>query len=105
MMKKIFLISLIFLSFWIIGCSHTINSYSKGVGVEVTWNPDSFVPSGRVGFFEFLFSMTRENSHVRFNSNEGMDFGFFSCIGSILSLFSKEVPPAMSNNIGTVVEI
>ena len=103
-MKKIALLVSLLLVLVISGCSHTINSYSKGVGVEVTWNPDSFVPSGRVGFFEFLFSMTRENAHVRFNSNAGMDFGFFSSIASIFSMF-KETPPALSNNIGTVVEI
>jgi hypothetical protein len=102
-MKKITLMVFV-LTFLLCGCSHTINSYSKGVGAEITWNPDSFVPSGRFGFYEFLFSMSRENSHTRFNSNAGIDFGFFSGIKSIFSLFSKE-PPAMSNNIGTVVEI
>lgn len=103
-MKKMILTTSLFLVLVICGCSHTINSYSKGVGVEVTWNPDSFVPSGRVGFFEFLFSMTRENAHVRFNSNAGMDFGFLNSIASIFNMF-KENPPALSNNIGTVVEI
>ena len=103
-MKRIIFVVVMVSVLMMNGCSHTINSYSKGVGVEVTWNPDSFVPSGRVGFFEFLFSMTRENAHVRFNSNAGMDFGFFSGIASIFNMF-KETPPALSNNIGTVVEI
>ena len=105
-MKRIIFVMIMIIAVVIIGsgCSHTINSYSKGVGAEVAWNPVSFVPSARVGVFEFLFSMTRENSHVRFNSNTGMDFGFFNNMTNFISLF-KENQPALSNNIGSVVEI
>lgn len=103
MFKKILLS--IGLTLILTGCGHNINSYSKGLGLEVSWNPDSFVPSGRVGFYEFLFTMNKENSHTRYNSNIGMDLGFFSGLKSFVNLFKDTDEKAISTGTGTVFEV
>jgi len=88
-----------------VGCSHHITSYSKGGGVEFSWTPDSFTPSIRAGFYEFLFSMNRENAHTRYTTNLGMGIG--SDMFGIASLYAlitgKE--PATSTGTGTVLEV
>lgn len=102
-MKNIFLIAL--LMTLIVGCSHHITSYSKGGGFEFSWQPDSFTPSIRAGFYEFLFSMNRENGNVRYTTNTGMGIG--NDILGIASLYSlitgKE--SNTSTGSGTVLEI
>lgn len=87
------------------GCGHTVSSYSKGLGVDVSWNPDSFVPSVRAGFYEFLFTANKENAHVRYNSNMGLDLGFFSGFKSFISLFKDTEDKAVNTGTGTVFEV
>lgn len=101
-MKSIILIILMIL---LSGCSHHVTSYSKGGGFEFSWQPDSFTPSIRAGFYEFLFSMNRENGNVRYTTNMGMGIG--NDIFGIASLYSmitgKE--SSTSTGSGTVLEI
>ena len=102
-MKKIFLISLLIILSC--GCSHHITSYSKGGGFEFSWQPDSFTPSIRAGFYEFLFSMNRENGNVRYTTNTGMGIG--NDIVGIASLYSMITGKESntSTGSGTVLEI
>ena len=101
-MKKIILMNFIAL---LCGCSHHITSYSKGAGFEFAWQPDSFTPSIRGGFYEFLFSMNRENGNVRYTTNTGMGVG--NDIFGIASLYSMITGKEYSSSTGsgTVLEI
>lgn len=101
-MKHIWIIGLMIL---LCGCSHHITSYSKGAGFEFAWQPDSFTPSIRAGFYEFLFSMNRENGNVRYTTNTGMGIG--NDIFGIASLYSMITGKEYSSSTGsgTVLEI
>lgn len=101
-MKNIWIIGLMIL---LSGCSHHITSYSKGAGFEFSWQPDSFTPSIRAGFYEFLFSMNRENGNVRYTTNTGMGIG--NDIFGIASLYSMITGKEYSSSTGsgTVLEI
>lgn len=87
------------------GCSHHITSYSKGGGVEFSWTPDSFTPSVRAGFYEFLLSMNRENAHTRYTTNLGMGLGhdIFGIASFYAMITGKE--PVSSTGTGTVLEV
>lgn len=103
MMKNI--ISLIGLLLILTGCGHSVNSYSKGLGAEITWNPDSFSPTGRFGFYETVFTMNKENTQVKYNSNIGMDMGILGGFKSILSLFKDGNNDAVNSGTGAMLEI
>lgn len=101
-MKKIFFIFM--LLFLISGCGHHVVSYTKGAGVDMSWTPDSFTPSVRAGFYEFLFSMNRENAHIRYTTNIGMGIGDIFGIASLYSMITgKEASTGTGS--GTVLEI
>lgn len=91
---------------FIAGCGHTITSYSKGGGVEVSWTPDTFVPSVRAGWYEFVLAMFKENAHMRYSTNVGMGIG--NDILGIASIYAmatadKNKSGNMSTGSGTVL--
>lgn len=101
MKNLIVILSLLFLT----GCGHIVTSYSKGAGGEFSWTPDSFVPSVRAGFYEFLLTVQKENAHVRYSTNIGMGIGndMFG-IASIWSMITgKNVNTGTGS--GTVLEV
>ena len=97
-MKKT-IMALIILLFLLSGCGHNISVYSKGVGAEIAWRPNTIMPSIRFGSYENLDLVQRENNQVRYTSNNGVGFDWFG----LLSLFSGE----KKNDIGmgTVLEV
>lgn len=101
-MKKILFIILILLL--TSGCSHHITSYTKGCGVDISWTPDSFTPSVKAGLIQFLFSMNRENAHIRYTTNAGFGTSDIFGIASLYALITGK-EPASSSGAGTVLEI
>lgn len=90
------------------GCGHHIMSYTKGAGMQVSWTPDSFTPNARIGFYEFLFSMNRENAHIRYSTNLGAGSVLGNDIFGIAKLYAliadkKENPSNLGS--GTVIQI
>ena len=83
----------------LVGCGHNISVYSKGVGVELAWRPNTAMPSIRFGSYENLDLVQRENNQVRYTSNNGVGFDWFG----LKSLFGGE----KGNDIGmgTVLEV
>ncbi len=81
-------------------CGHNITTYSKGVGVELAWKPETIMPAVRIGSYENLDTVHRENNQVRYTSNVGFDFFGF---GRLLALFGKQSSSDFGN--GTVLEI
>ena len=61
----------------LVGCGHNISVYSKGVGVELAWRPNTAMPSIRFGSYENLDLVQRENNQVRYTSNNGVGFDWF----------------------------
>ena len=83
----------------LVGCGHNISVYSKGVGVELAWRPNTAMPSIRFGSYENLDLVQKENNQVRYTSNNGVGFDWFG----LKSLFGGE----KGNDIGmgTVLEV
>ena len=83
----------------LVGCGHNISVYSKGVGVELAWRPNTAMPSIRFGSYENLDLMQKENNQVRYTSNNGVGFDWFG----LKSLFGG----GKGNDIGmgTVLEV
>lgn len=83
----------------LVGCGHNISVYSKGVGVELAWRPNTAMPSIRFGSYENLDLVQRENNQVRYTSNNGVGFDWFG-LKSLLG-------GGKGNNIGmgTVFEV
>ncbi len=97
-MKK----SIIFIAFMmllLVGCGHNISVYSKGVGAEVAWRPNTIMPSIRFGSYENLDLVQRENNQVRYTSNSGVGFDWFG----LKSLFSGK--GSNDAGTGTVLEV
>lgn len=92
----LFVFLVILLSF---GCGHNMSVYSKGVGAELAWRPNTVMPSIRFGSYENLDLVQRENNQVRYTSNNGVGFDWFG----LKSLFSG----TKDNDIGmgTVLEV
>lgn len=61
----------------LVGCGHNISVYSKGVGVELAWRPNTAMPSIRFGSYENLDLVQKENNQVRYTSNNGVGFDWF----------------------------
>ena len=83
----------------LVGCGHNISVYSKGVGVELAWRPNTAMPSIRFGSYENLDLVQKENNQVRYTSNNGVGFDWFG----LKSLFGG----GKGNDIGmgTVLEV
>ena len=90
---------ILFLMLMLVGCGHNISVYSKGVGAELSWRPNTLMPSIRFGSFENVDIVQRENNHVRYTSNNGVGFDWFG----LKSLFTGK----KENDIGmgTVLEV
>ena len=98
-MKKSIAFMALAVSIALVGCGHNISVYSKGVGVELAWRPNTAMPSIRFGSYENLDLVQRENNQVRYTSNNGVGFDWFG----LKSLFGGE----KGNDIGmgTVLEV
>lgn len=83
----------------LVGCGHNISVYSKGVGVELAWRPNTAMPSIRFGSYENLDLVQKENNQVRYTSNNGVGFDWFG----LKSMFGG----GKGNDIGmgTVLEV
>jgi len=80
------------------GCGHNISVYSKGVGVEIAWRPNTVMPSLRMGSYENLDLCQRENNQVRYTSNTRTGFDWFG-LKKLLGESTDDV------GIGTVLEV
>jgi hypothetical protein len=98
-MKKSIAFMAFAMSLVLVGCGHNISVYSKGVGAELAWRPNTIMPSIRFGSYENLDLVQKENNQVRYTSNNGVGFDWFG----LKSLFGGE----KENNIGmgTVLEV
>ena len=79
-------------------CGHNISVYSKGVGAELAWRPNTVMPSLRVGSYENLDLCQRENNQVRYASNTTVGFNWFG----LKTLFGDDKDDV---GIGTVLEV
>ena len=98
-MKKSIAFTAFAMLFVLVGCGHNISVYSKGVGAELAWRPNTIMPSIRFGSYENLDLVQKENNQVRYTSNNGVGFDWFG----LKSLFSG----GKGNDIGmgTVLEV
>lgn len=81
------------------GCGHNIAVYSKGVGVEIAWRPNTIMPSLRFGSYENLDLVQKENNQVRYTSNNGAGFNWFGLRSLISGDKSQDI------GMGTVLEV
>lgn len=61
---KLFMTTIIamFIVFMVTGCGHNIASQSKGIGVNVSWNGDSYVPNVKLGYWDQNTAVVRGNT-------------------------------------------
>ena len=83
----------------LVGCGHNISVYSKGVGVELAWRPNTAMPSIRFGSYENLDLVQRENNQVRYTSNNGVGFDWFGLKSLIGGGKGNDI------GMGTVLEV
>ncbi len=98
-MKKASLIVMILSLLLACGCGHNIAVYSKGVGVEIAWRPNTIMPSLRFGSYENLDLVQKENNQVRYTSNNGAGFNWFGLRSLISGDKSQDI------GMGTVLEV
>ena len=98
-MKKSIAFMALAVSIALVGCGHNISVYSKGVGVELAWRPNTIMPSIRFGSYENLDLVQKENNQVRYTSNSGVGFDWFG----LKSLFGGNKGNDMGT--GTVLEV
>lgn len=96
MKKRHFLILALTLLFT--GCGHNIAVYSKGLGVELAWRPNTVLPSLRFGSYENLDLVQKENNQVRYTSNNGAGFSWFGLRSLLTGDKSQDI------GMGTVIE-
>jgi len=87
------------MSLLLAGCGHNISVYSKGVGLELAWRPNTIMPSVRFGSYENLDLVQKENNHVRYTSNNGVGFDWFG----LKSLFGSDKDNGIG--MGTALEV
>ena len=80
------------------GCGHNIAVYSKGLGVELAWRPNTVLPSLRFGSYENLDLVQKENNQVRYTSNNGAGFSWFGLRSLLTGDKSQDI------GMGTVIE-
>ena len=108
-MKNLITLSVLSLTLLLtVGCGHTITSYSKGGGIQISWTPDTFVPSVRAGWYEFVLAMFKENAHMKYSTNVGMGIG--NDIFGIASIYAmatadKNKSGNVSTGSGTVLQV
>lgn len=54
------------------GCGHNVATHSKGWGIDISWQQDSFVPNLRLGYWDVSYVMVKENTEVKMKSNAGL---------------------------------
>ena len=98
-MNRTSIIFAVAMSLLLAGCGHNIAVYSKGVGAELAWRPNTIMPSIRFGSYENLDLVQKENNQVRYTSNNGVGFDWFG----LKSLFTG----TKGNDVGmgTVLEV
>ena len=64
----------IFIAIMLCSCGHNVAIYSKGVGMELAWRPNTIMPSLRFGSYENVDLVQKENNDVRYTSNSGTGF-------------------------------
>lgn len=55
------------------GCGHNVATHSKGWGIDISWNQDSFVPNLRLGYWDVSYAMVKENVELKMKSNAGLN--------------------------------
>ena len=71
-MKDIKIIFILLFLILLTGCSHNIYSSSKGCGVSISWNGNSYVPKFDVGYFDNVSFCVKDNVEIEFtNKLEG----------------------------------
>lgn len=66
-------LSIIFVSYVLIGCGHNVAAHSKGYGIDISWQQDSFVPNLKVGYWDDSYVIVKENVEVKMKSNAGLN--------------------------------
>lgn len=95
---KIIPVSMAILAILLSSCGHNISVYSKGVGAELAWRPNTIMPSIRFGSYENLDLVQKENNQVRYASDTGVGFNWFG-LGSLFGGKKNDV------GTGTVLEM
>lgn len=54
-------------------CGHNIATHSKGWGIDISWNQDSFVPNLRLGYWDVSYAMVKENVELKMKSSAGLN--------------------------------
>ena len=56
---------------FLVGCGHNIHSNNKGVGIDLSWQSENYVPSLKVGYWDNTNAVVRGNSTYTSTTSTG----------------------------------
>ena len=57
------------------GCASNIAVLSKGVGLQMTWQPDTLIPQINVGYYENSTAIIKNNAEYEYRSDGVLGVG------------------------------
>lgn len=73
MKKEIIFISIL-ICLIICGCGHNITNNTKGIGLDISWQSNNYIPNIRLGYWDAASALLRGNAHYNSNTSNGASF-------------------------------
>ena len=54
--------SVLIMTLILFGCGHSVQSNSKGIGVDLSWTGESYIPNLRLGYWDASTAVIRGNT-------------------------------------------
>lgn len=71
MKKTILVIMAVILAIIITGCGHNMVTQSKGIGIDVSWTGENYVPNIKLGYWDETSAAVRGNANVSASTASG----------------------------------
>lgn len=71
MNKTILVIMAVILAIIITGCGHNMVTQSKGIGIDVSWTGENYVPNIKLGYWDETSAAVRGNANVSASTASG----------------------------------
>ena len=71
MKKTILIVAAIIIALLITSCGHNFATQSKGIGIDVSWTGESYIPNVRMGYWDDTTAVVRGNTTVSASTATG----------------------------------
>lgn len=71
MKKTILIVAVIILALMVTSCGHNMVTQSKGIGIDVSWTGENYVPNIKLGYWDETSAAVRGNANVSASTASG----------------------------------